>query len=340
MSIISKYTDLIREGGLGEKETSSAFNIIMEGKSDLKDLILFLKTLNDNEINAEHVLGAVKIMRDKMVSVNIPKNSIDTCGTGGDGKFSLNISTAVAFVLSALDIPVAKHGNRSITSNCGSADVLKSLGINIDMPTEMLSECIEETKICFMFAPHHHPAMKHVSEARQILGKEGIKTIFNILGPLLNPGNVKEQIIGVFNEDVQSIYKEVFNQDNEKKAFIVYGYDGMDEVSTEGINSIVHNNNLLKFDPADIGMKRPIIKELTGETPEYNSSRIIDIFSGNKDSFYEIVSVNAALGLVLNKNLELNKQNILNCINDVKLVLNDGSALNKVKQLKEFTNRK
>ena len=180
MSTISKYTELAKENDLSEHDTSAAFNIIMDGKSELDDLIVFLETLNNNGINQNHVLGAVNIMRQKMISVDIPLESIDTCGTGGDGKFSLNISTAVAFVLSALGIPVAKHGNRSITSNCGSADVLRALGINIDMHTDKISECIEKTGICFMFAPNHHPAMKHVAEARQILGKKGIKTIFNL----------------------------------------------------------------------------------------------------------------------------------------------------------------
>ena len=157
--------DLERFGPAKEGGVLSA----LSNNSELDDLILFLETLNNNGINQNHVLGAVNIMRQKMISVDIPLESIDTCGTGGDGKFSLNISTAVAFVLSALGIPVAKHGNRSITSNCGSADVLRALGINIDMHTDKISECIEKTGICFMFAPNHHPAMKHVAEARQIL---------------------------------------------------------------------------------------------------------------------------------------------------------------------------
>ena len=339
MSTISKYTELAKENDLSEHDTSAAFNIIMDGKSELDDLILFLETLNNNGINQNHVLGAVNIMRQKMISVDIPLESIDTCGTGGDGKFSLNISTAVAFVLSALGIPVAKHGNRSITSNCGSADVLRALGINIDMHTDKISECIEKTGICFMFAPNHHPAMKHVAEARQILGKKGVKTIFNMLGPLLNPGNVKKQIIGVFSSEIQKIYKEVFNKSSDREAFIVFGADGMDEISTEGNNKIAHKDNFFDFDPFEIEIKRPNIIELTGENPEFNASRIIDIFSGKKDSFYDIVSINAALGLVLNRNLELNNKNISICLNDIGTVINDGTALDKIKQLKIFTNK-
>ena len=340
MSTISKYTELAKENDLSEHDTSAAFNIIMDGKSELDDLILFLETLNNNRINQNHVLGAVNIMRQKMISVDIPLESIDTCGTGGDGKFSLNISTAVAFVLSALGIPVAKHGNRSITSNCGSADVLKALGINIDMNTDKISECIEKTGICFMFAPNHHPAMKHVAEARQILGKKGVKTIFNMLGPLLNPGNVKKQIIGVFSSEIQKIYKEVFNKSSDREAFIVFGADGMDEISTEGNNKIAHKDNFFDFDPFELEIKRPNIIELTGENPEFNASRIIDIFSGKKDSFYDIVSINAALGLVLNQNLELNNKNISICLSDIGTVMNDGTALDKIKQLKIFTNKK
>jgi len=339
MSTISKYTELAKENGLSEHDTSAAFNIIMDGKSELDDLILFLETLNNNGINQNHVLGAVNIMRQKMISVDIPLESIDTCGTGGDGKFSLNISTAVAFVLSALGIPVAKHGNRSITSNCGSADVLRALGINIDMHTDKISECIEKTGICFMFAPNHHPAMKHVAEARQILGKKGVKTIFNMLGPLLNPGNVKKQIIGVFSSEIQKIYKEVFNKSSDREAFIVYGADGMDEISTEGNNKIAHKDNFFDFDPFELEIKRPNVIELTGENPEYNASRIIDIFSGKKDSFYDIVSINAALGLVLSRNLELNNKNISICLSDIGTVMNDGTALDKIEQLKKFTNK-
>ena len=333
MSTIGKYTELAKENDLSEHDTSAAFNIIMDGKSELDDLILFLETLNNNGINQNHVLGAVNIMRQKMISVDIPLESIDTCGTGGDGKFSLNISTAVAFVLSALGIPVAKHGNRSITSNCGSADVLRALGINIDMHTDKISECIEKTGICFMFAPNHHPAMKHVAQARQILGKKGIKTIFNMLGPLLNPGNVKKQIIGVFSSEIQKIYKEVFNKSSDREAFIVYGADGMDEISTEGNNKITHKDNFFDFDPFELEIKRPNVIELTGENPDFNASRIIDIFSGKKDSFYDIVSINAALGLVLDRNLELNNKNISICLNDIGTVMNDGTALDKIKQL-------
>ena len=339
MSTISKYTELAKENDLSEHDTSAAFNIIMDGKSELDDLILFLETLNNNGINQNHVLGAVNIMRQKMISVDIPLESIDTCGTGGDGKFSLNISTAVAFVLSALGIPVAKHGNRSITSNCGSADVLRALGINIDMHTDKISECIEKTGICFMFAPNHHPAMKHVAEARQILGKKGVKTIFNMLGPLLNPGNVKKQIIGVFSSEIQKIYKEVFNKSSDREAFIVYGADGMDEISTEGNNKIAHKDNFFDFDPFELEIKRPNIIELTGENPEFNASRIIDIFSGKRDSFYDIVSINAALGLVLDRNLELNNKNISICLNDIGTVMNNGTALDKIEQLKMFTNK-
>ena len=339
MSTISKYTELAKENDLSEHDTSAAFNIIMDGKSELADLILFLETLNNNGINQNHVLGAVNIMRQKMISVDIPLESIDTCGTGGDGKFSLNISTAVAFVLSALGIPVAKHGNRSITSNCGSADVLRALGINIDMHTDKISECIEKTGICFMFAPNHHPAMKHVAEARQILGKKGVKTIFNMLGPLLNPGNVKKQIIGVFSSEIQKIYKEVFNKSSDREAFIVFGADGMDEISTEGNNKIAHKDNFFDFDPFELEIKRPNVIELTGENPEFNASRIIDIFSGKKDSFYDIVSINAALGLVLDRNLELNNKNISICLNDIGTVMNDGTALDKIEQLKKFTNK-
>ena len=190
-----------------------------------------------------------------------------------------------------------------------------------------------------MFAPNHHPAMKHVAEARQILGKKGVKTIFNMLGPLLNPGNVKKQIIGVFSSEIQKIYKEIFNKSSDRRAFIVYGTDGMDEISTEGNNKIAYKDTFFDFDPFELEIKRPNIIELTGENPKFNASRIIDIFSGKKDSFYDIVSINAALGLVLDRNLELNNKNISICLKDIRAVINDGTPLEKIEQLKMFTNK-
>ena len=188
-----------------------------------------------------------------------------------------------------------------------------------------------------MFAPKHHPAMRHVAEARKILGKLGKKTIFNVLGPLLNPGDVKKQIVGVYDKEVLDIYSKVFKKIKDKKAFIINGFDGMDELSTEGSNIIKFDNNEIILDPNELNIEKPVIDELIGKHPEYNASRIIDIFSGVKDSFYEIVAFNASVGIVLHKDLELNLKNILLCIEHAKDVMDSGAALKTVNSLQKYT---
>ena len=230
---LKKFIPLAFDGNLTRQHTCEAFEIIMSGDALEGQIGAFLIALQKSGINSEHVLGAMEVMQQKMLPIKIPKKSIDTCGTGGDGKSSLNISTAISFVLAANNLTVAKHGNKALTSKCGSADVLSALGINIDMPIELIEDCLKKVGICFMFAPNHHPAMKYVGPVRQQIG---VRTIFNILGPLLNPGNVDNQIIGVFSMDILNIYKEVFDKRNEKNAFIIYGYEGMDEISTKGEN--------------------------------------------------------------------------------------------------------
>ena len=164
------FIDLVLNDKLDLESTMKAFNLIMNGSVSDIQISSFLSILQKSGVRADHMIGAIEVMRSKMVSVAAPENSMDTCGTGGDGKNSLNISTATAFVLASHGIPIAKHGNRALTSKCGSADVLKALGINIDMNTSRLEDCINEIGLCFMFAPNHHPAMKYVGPVRQQLG--------------------------------------------------------------------------------------------------------------------------------------------------------------------------
>jgi anthranilate phosphoribosyltransferase len=308
----------------------------MSGEAHEGQIAAFLIALQKSGVNSEHILGAMEMMSKKMIAVKIPKGSIDTCGTGGDGKSSLNISTAISFVLAANNLTVAKHGNKALTSKCGSADVLSALGINIDMSTELIEECLKKVGICFMFAPNHHPAMKYVGPVRQQIG---VRTIFNMLGPLLNPGNVDNQIIGVFSENVLNVYKEVFDKRDGKNAFIIYGYEGMDEISTEGENLIYSKEyGKLIFDPNEININRPVESELIGDKPSYNADRIIDIFTGKKDSFYEMVCINAAFAFLLASNIEPSKNNISEYYELSKSIIDSGAAENKLKDLISFTN--
>ena len=324
-------------GNLTRQNTSEALEIIMSGEALEGQIAAFLVALQKSGVNSEHILGAMEVMHKKMIPVKIPEGSIDTCGTGGDGKSSLNVSTAISFVLAANNLTVAKHGNKALTSKCGSADVLSALGININISPDLINECLEKVGICFMFAPNHHPAMKHVGPVRQQIG---VRTIFNMLGPLLNPGNVDNQIIGVFSKDVLNIYKDVFDKRDGKNAFIIHGYEGMDEISTEGENLIYSKEyGEIIFDPNELNISRPVDSELIGNEPEYNANRIIDIFTGKRDSFYEIVCINAAFAFLLASNKEPNKKNINEYYELSKSIIDNGTAENKLKDLILFSNQ-
>ena len=237
----SDFKDFIKlayEDRLDKELTIEAFKLIMSGEINEIQISSFLSLLQKSGIKAHHVIGALKVMKSKMTPVKSPIGSMDTCGTGGDGKNSLNISTATAFVLAAYGIPIAKHGNRALTSKCGSADVLQALNINVDMNISKIEHCLNEIGICFMFAPNHHPAMKHVGKVRQMLG---IRTIFNMLGPLLNPANVKKQIVGVYSREVFDIYREVFESE-KKKVCLISGYEGNDGKKDSFYNAVCINS--------------------------------------------------------------------------------------------------
>ena len=325
------------DGKLTRQNTSEALEVIMSGEALEGQIAAFLTALQISGVNSEHILGAMEVMCKKMMQVKIPKGSIDTCGTGGDGKSSLNVSTAMSFVLAANNLTVAKHGNKALTSKCGSADVLSALGININMSIDLIEECLKKVGICFMFAPNHHPAMKHVASVRQQIG---IRTIFNMLGPLLNPGNVDNQIIGVFSNDVLNIYKEVFDKRDGKNAFIIHGYEGMDEISTQGENLIYSKEyGEIIFDPNEININRPVNSEMIGDKPSYNADRIGDIFSGKKDSFYEIVCINSAFAFLLESKKEPSKKNISEYYELSKSIIDSGGAEKKLKDLILFTNQ-
>ena len=333
---LKKIIPLAFNGQLNQEKTSEAFEIIMSGHATDGQIGAFLMALQKSGITSQHVLGAISVMQNKMIKVKIPSNSIDTCGTGGDGKSTLNVSTAMAFVIAAHNIPVAKHGNKALTSKCGSADVLNSLGININMHTDLLESCLKKIGICFMFAPNHHPAMRYVGPVRQQIG---VRTIFNMLGPLLNPGGVNKQIIGVFSKDVLKIYKDIFNQTSGKNTFIIYGFDGMDEISTEGSNLIFSNKfGESNFDPKDLKISRPNINELKGQNPEYNANRIREIFTGKKDSFYDLVCINSAFAFLLDAAKEPNQKNIMEYYELSKTIIDNGLAEKKLNDLVSFSN--
>jgi anthranilate phosphoribosyltransferase len=260
----------------------------------------FLINLSAKGETAEEIAGGVHVLRNKALKVNTSEDIIDTCGTGGDGKNTLNISTASALLLASMNIKVAKHGNKALSSKCGSADVLERLKININLQPDGVVKSIEKNNFGFMFAPNYHLAMKYVASIRK---KIGSRTIFNLLGPLSSPANVKRQVVGVFDKKWLVPFANALKNLQSKHAWILHSNDGMDEISPFAITSIVElkNNKIseIKIDPKKIGVKFNNPDNLKGQNADYNANKIIDIFSGKKNEFSEAVCLNSAAALII-----------------------------------------
>ena len=230
----------------------------------------------------------------------MPDNTIDTCGTGGDGKNTLNISTAAALLLSSFGVKVAKHGNKSVSSKCGSADVLEKMNININLGPKEVENSIKNKNFGFMFAPGYHSAMKYVGPVRKKIGK---RTIFNLIGPLSSPAGVKRQVVGVFDNKLLKIFAEALKNLNLKKAIIVNSQDGLDEISPYANTNIVElSNGTIKetiLNPNDLGIKAGKFENIVGKGPDYNSEKMNEIFQGKDNDFSIAVCLNAAAGLIV-----------------------------------------
>jgi anthranilate phosphoribosyltransferase len=285
---------------LSLEESKNLFSNIMNGKYDESSIVKILEALSKKGETKDELAGGIFVMRSKATLVNAPAGTIDTCGTGGDGKNSLNISTAAAIVLASMGIKVAKHGNKAVSSNCGSADVLNALKIKINLKAEEAERSIEKVNFAFMFAPNYHQAMKHVAEARKKIAK---KTIFNLIGPLSNPAQVKKQVVGVFDEKWMMPFAEALKENSIENAFIVHSEDGMDEISPFEKTKIVelNNGNIRSFiiDPADLDITKKNKENLKGKNAEYNAQKIIDIYKSEDNEFSESVALNVAAGLIV-----------------------------------------
>ena len=286
--------------GLSFDESKVLFKELMEGKFDENTIIEILESLIKKGETKDELAGGIFVLREKATKVNTDQNTIDTCGTGGDGQNSLNISTAAAIVLASMGVKVAKHGNKAVSSNCGSADVLESLKININLKPHEVEESIKKFNFAFMFAPNYHLAMKHVGPARRKLGK---KTIFNLIGPLSSPAQVKRQIIGVFDKKWMKPFAEALKENNVIHAYIVHSDDGMDEISPFVNTNIVElKNGVIKefiIDPKTLGIDSLNKENLKGKNAEYNSEKIIEIFKGKNNEFSQSVALNVAAGLIV-----------------------------------------
>ena len=285
---------------LSFEQSISAFENIMTGKAKEREIHDFLIASSSKGETAEEIAGGVYVLRDKATKVNVTDDTIDTCGTGGDGKNTLNISTAAALLLSSFGVKVAKHGNKSVSSKCGSADVLEKLSININLGPNDVEKNININNFGFMFAPGYHSAMKYVGPVRKKIGK---RTIFNLIGPLSSPAGVKRQVVGVFDKKLLKIFAEALKNLNLKKAIIVNSQDGLDEISPYANTSIMElSNKTVKetiLNPNDLGIKADKFENIVGKGPDYNSEKMKEIFQGKDNDFSIAVCLNAAAGLIV-----------------------------------------
>ena len=285
---------------LNFEESKSAFESMMSGKVKEEDIYDFLTLSSAKGETSDEIAGGVYVLRDKAERVNVSDDAIDTCGTGGDGKNTLNISTAAALLLSSFGVKVAKHGNKSVSSKCGSADVLEKLNININLGPKEVEASINDKNFGFMFAPGYHSAMKYVGPVRKKIGK---RTIFNLIGPLSSPAKVKRQVVGVFDKKLLSIFAQSLKNLNIKKALIVNSEDGLDEISPYANTNVVElsNGQIREFvlNPNDLNIKVNDFNHIIGKDPIYNAEKIKEIFKGKDTDFSIAVCLNAAAGLLV-----------------------------------------
>ncbi|MGL3827748.1 anthranilate phosphoribosyltransferase [Candidatus Pelagibacter communis] len=281
------------------EESKSAFEILMTGQANEDQIYNFLTLLSEKGEVADEIAGGVYVLREKSKRVNV-KDCIDTCGTGGDGMNTVNISTASALLLASMGVKVAKHGNKAVSSKCGSGDVLEALKIKIDLEPEEIEEEINNNNFGFMFAPNYHSAMRFVGPVRKKIGK---RTIFNMIGPLSNPALVERQVVGVFDKKLLKIFAEGLKNLNIKFAWIVNSEDGLDEISPYAKTNIIQLKNgeisEILVDPNIIGVNAEKFENLIGDNAEFNADKMIEIFKGKDNDFSKAVCLNAAAGLIV-----------------------------------------
>ncbi len=299
---MKKYIDLIKnKKNLSFQESKDAFEILMNGNASEKEIFDFLTYLSEKGEVSEEIAGGVYVLRNKSNRVNVD-NCIDTCGTGGDGMNTLNISTASALLLAAAGIKVAKHGNKAVSSKCGSGDVLEALNININLEPRDIEEQINKNNFGFMFAPNYHSAMKFVGPTRKKIGK---RTIFNMIGPLSSPALVKRQVVGVFDKKLLNTFANALKNLDIKFAWIVNSEDGLDEISPYSKTNVIQlkdgDISEIIIDPKQLNINANNFKDLVGNDAEFNSKKIIEIFKGEDNDFSKAVCLNAAAGLIVSE---------------------------------------
>ena len=322
-------TKLKKKEDLSFEDSKKSFEIIMDGKASEDEIYSFLTLLSDKGEVSSEIAGGVFVLRNKSKRVNI-KNAIDTCGTGGDGKNTLNISTASALLLASMGIKVAKHGNKAVSSKCGSGDVLESLNIKINEEPNEVEDKINKYNFGFMFAPNYHSAMKYVGPTRKKIGK---RTIFNMIGPLSSPAHIDRQVVGVFDNKLLKIFANALKNINIKFTWIVNSQDGLDEISPYNKTNVVQLKNgeitEIIINPSELNINADNFENLLGEDPQYNAKKMIDIFKGEDNDFSKAVCLNAAAGLVV-----MEKQfNFKDSYNEAREYILTGKTYNHLKSL-------
>ena len=331
---MSKIVEKLKKGeNLSFEESKSLFADLMEGKHSESSIIEILELFIKKGETKDELAGGIFVLREKANKVKADSNTIDTCGTGGDGQNSLNISTAAAIVLASMGIKVAKHGNKAVSSNCGSADVLEALKININLKPDQAENSIRKLNFAFMFAPNYHSTMKHVGPARKKMGK---KTIFNLIGPLSSPAQVKRQVVGVFDKKWMKPFAEALKENKVVHAYIVHSNDGMDEISPFDKTNVVElkDNNIIEFtiDPKELGINLNNKNNLKGKSAVYNSIKIIEIFKGIDNEFSQAVALNVAAGLIVSDK----EHDFKDAFKKAKQHLNSGNVYDYLTKIQSF----
>jgi anthranilate phosphoribosyltransferase len=316
------------------EEAATVMEEIMRGEATPAQIAAFVTAIRLKEETVDEIVGLAKTMRSKAIPVTVDEPVVDTCGTGGDGLQTFNISTAAAFVAAGAGLKVAKHGNRAMSSHCGSADVLEALGVKIDLNAEQVQRCLEEVGIGFMFAPAFHPAMKYAAAPRREIG---IRTVFNILGPLTNPAGAKAQVLGVADGSLVEKLALVLQSLGCQRAIVVHGEDGLDEITLTGKTQVCElkdgRTKSYSISPEDFGLLRADLSSLRGGTADENATLLRNILAGAPGHQRDVVLMNAAAALVVGDRSPSLQQGVALA----REVIDSGHALAKLEQLIEFS---
>jgi anthranilate phosphoribosyltransferase len=326
------FIDKLRNNqDLSFNESKKAFEILMDGRASDDEIFDFLTLLSAKGEVSDEIAGGVYVLRNKSKRVNV-NDCIDTCGTGGDGMNTLNISTASALLLSSMGIKVAKHGNKAVSSKCGSGDVLEALNIKIDLEPHDIEEQIKRNNFGFMFAPNYHSAMRFVGPIRKKIGK---RTIFNMIGPLSSPALVDRQVVGVFDKKLLKIFASALNNLNIKFAWIVNSEDGLDEISPYSKTNVVQLKNgeisEILIDPIKLNIDANEFKDLLGDDAKFNANKMLDIFKGEDNDFSKAVCLNAAAGLIVSEKHTV----FIDAYNEARKHILSGKTYNDLKEIQD-----